>query len=311
MRITWVIDPSDTNAVPVVGTTTPTQGQGKAYPSGLTTNGCGTLYFINKSNVVVYIVFEDGSVTELPAWWARPYAPKTRTNQLWLTQGAMLNTQAGNPISQLTLESYQPGEDATGLYSGPINYQTNIGGGALSQATSVVQTGSPALTPVVSATPNANFNPAPSLLETIINNDGTFLLGQNGTLGTNAGLAILSQAPGIFFAAQFNATAGPSVPAVTFLGKSPVQLQTGNQETGHCGGGNSNGAAGGTNYWTTNYKTVMTNQPTSMTFTAESTLNTGAPFLSSVSDIYGFTLGQVGIAAGPTTWIGTYLTVGN
>lgn len=196
MKITWVIDPSDTANVPVVGTTTPTQGQGKAWPSGLLINGCGTLYFINKSNVVIYAVFEDGSVTEIPAWWARPYKPRTKTGQIWLTQGAVLNTQQ-QPISQLTLESFQPNEDTTGLYSGPINYQTNIGGGALSQATQVIQTGQVAPTPVLEATPSASFVGA--ILESIINNDGSFKFGA-GPGANNQNKVVSSDGAGNLFA---------------------------------------------------------------------------------------------------------------
>lgn len=107
----------------------PTIGDGTVFNSGLTT-GCGTLYFINKSAVGIYIIFDTGELAEIPAWWARPFAMKSRVNQIWLSQAyALVNASiaSGVPISSCTIEVYQQTEDASGLYSGPINYQTSVG----------------------------------------------------------------------------------------------------------------------------------------------------------------------------------------
>lgn len=150
MRPTTPIDPS---TIPAVNTNVPTTGQGMVVKSGLQT-GCGTLYFLNKSNIGIWIVFEDGSTGIIPAWWARPFTMQQKTNQLWLTQAYILNSTAGNPISQLFLEVYQANEDASGLYSGPIPYQQNLGNNVPinATATSVVNDGNAAGTTIVEAT---------------------------------------------------------------------------------------------------------------------------------------------------------------
>lgn len=121
--------PFDPSTLPNLNTSTPTTGQGVVFNSGLTT-GCGTIYFINKSAVGMWCVFDDGETAEIPAWWARPFAPKKKVNQLWLSQAYTLvnaSMATGIPISSCTIEVYQQTEDASGLYSGPINYQTSVG----------------------------------------------------------------------------------------------------------------------------------------------------------------------------------------
>lgn len=146
MRIVWAFDPS---TLPVAGTRAPTQGIGIVQPSGLTVNGCGTLYFLNKSNTGVLAVFEDGSFVSLPAWHARSIKPTTKTNQIWLSLDYQLAT-TGNPISLLYLEAYQPLEDTSGLYNGPLMYETNVGNALPlnTAASSVTNDGNPAGTQV-------------------------------------------------------------------------------------------------------------------------------------------------------------------
>ena len=137
MRTMEAFDPSTLPAV----TGVPTVGEGQPQNSGLT-NGCGALYFLNKSNTGIHLVFEDGSRTILPAWFARVYKLKNRSNQLWMSQAYTLNTQ-GNPISMLYWEAFQQGEDITGVYNGPLTYETNVGNSVPLQAsaTSVANDG--------------------------------------------------------------------------------------------------------------------------------------------------------------------------
>lgn len=122
MRIVDAFDPA---TLPAAGTAAPTIGQGLHKNSGLQ-NQCGSLYFMNKSNTGINLVFEDGSFTVLPAWQARVYTLPNKSNQVWMSQAYQLNT-SGNPISMLYWEAYQQGENTNGLYTGPLPYQTNVG----------------------------------------------------------------------------------------------------------------------------------------------------------------------------------------
>lgn len=122
MRKMQGVDP--TTLLPA-NTTVPVVGTGQHFDSGLVTS-CGALYFKNKSNVGVNIVFDNGMSAEIPAWHARLFSMKQRVNQLWLSQAYQLPI-ATSPISQLDYEVYQAGEDTSGLYTGPINYRTTIG----------------------------------------------------------------------------------------------------------------------------------------------------------------------------------------
>lgn len=134
-----IMPPIDAASIPAVTTNTPTPGQGTVYPSGLT-NGCGTLYFLNKSNFGLLLMFEDGSVVSIPAWFARPFKVKNKSNQLWIVSAYMLNI-ASPPIQQLWYEAYQANEDATGLYSGPIPYQSTVGGNVTSTVSGISNQG--------------------------------------------------------------------------------------------------------------------------------------------------------------------------
>lgn len=128
-----IMPPVDVTKLPAAGSAVPTQGQGTAFPSGLT-GGQGTLYLMNKSNFGLYLLFEDGSLVAIPAWFARPFTPPTKTGQLWFSQAYQLQNGSVPPIQQLWYEVYQPKEDTTGLYSGPIPYQSVVGGNVTTTA---------------------------------------------------------------------------------------------------------------------------------------------------------------------------------
>lgn len=217
---------------------------------------------------------------------------------------------ASSLVSKLLATYYLPNEPVP--RSGSVG-NSPINGGSLSQATSVVQTGQPVPTPVVLATPNASFIPAPGLLESVINNDGTFSLGNVGTAPGTQGQVISSVAAGHIGAAQFGANLGAGVPAVTFLGRAPVQLQTNNQETGYCGAsfevGSSVASAVGP---VVNFKCLMTNVPSSITLNTPIE-NSGASSPGATDiNIYGFWLAWTATTANSLSrYTNTYTTVGN
>jgi hypothetical protein len=91
---------------------------------------------------------------------------------------------------------------------------------------------------------------------------------------------------------------------------APVTLTTGNQETGRLGSELGN-AAGGTHFGIgVNFKTIMTNTPTSLTLTANSSSNSTVGGASNI-DINGFNCYFIASAAGDAWWYGSYTTVGN
>lgn len=304
------MEPFDPSTLPaVVGF--PTVGQGEAQDSGLT-NGCGALYFLNKSNVGINLVFEDGSRTILPAWFARVYVLKNKSNQLWMSQAYQLNTQ-GSPISMLYWEAMQQGEDTTGLYNGPLTYQTNIGGGALSQATSVVNDGLQAPVVLVESSP-LNY-PNPDKQSVLLQSDGSLLLQSFSNGSVNPSLKIIPGGPINYTVVQLDqgqiATDGHGgLTVIGLAAAAPVTLRASNQETGQCGTFDVAGAAAQSFGHGVNFKTQMTNVPTGITLSTTFALNESGQAASGIT-INGFLLSYQSAAAGATHWYGAYTTVGN
>jgi hypothetical protein len=81
-------------------------------------------------------------------------------------------------------------------------------------------------------------------------------------------------------------------------------------EVGSCGATFSNVTAGATVGVRVNFKTVLAKVPSSITLTPTGTSNANTPTTANL-DLYGFTLQWVAPAAGATSWIGTYQTMGN
>ena len=288
-----VMQPFDPSTLPQASGSRPTVGEGTAQDSGLT-NACGTLYFLNKSNVGVNLLFDDGSYSILPPWFARVYVLKNKTsNRVEMSQAYNLNAQ-GQPISQLYWEAYQQGEDTTGLYNGPLPYQLNVGNTVI-QANQVQQFGQAPGTYVVEATPQAQGSVGITF-PTQINNDGSFVLGSRAVVVPPANV---------------NADGSGNFYAKTLTAGTPVALTHGAQETGKCGQSYTNVTAGQTIGPATNFKTVMTNVPTSITLnTPSENVNANAPAIGDI-DIYGFWLEWTAPGAGTSRYINTYTTVGN
>lgn len=175
-----VMQPLDPSTLPQASGSRPTVGEGTAQDSGLT-NACGTLYFLNKSNVGVNLLFDDGSYSILPPWFARVYVLKNKTsNRVEMSQAYVLQTQS-NPISQLYWEAYQQGEDTTGVYNGPLPFQMSVGNNTVTIAQLLQNLSTnPALIEVLQATMEVSGQPYGAE----IGNDGSAFFGETGPTET-------------------------------------------------------------------------------------------------------------------------------
>ncbi len=81
-------------------------------------------------------------------------------------------------------------------------------------------------------------------------------------------------------------------------------------EYGQCGLSLPSVGAGNTSSVGVNFKTVMTNVPSSISLTALQSTNVGSTSISNIT-AYGFVLNVVATAAGAVTYFATYKTVGN
>lgn len=275
-------DPFDPTTLPISETAKPQTGFGTAFPTKLTT-GCGTLYFMNKSPTGLWVAFEDGSVASVPAWWARPFKIGKKSNQLWLSQAYTLTSSPGlpPPINQVFMEVYQQTDDASGLYSGPINYQTSIGGGALSQATQLIQDGLAPGTSLIEATPLAAGSSAIA-----IDNNGTGILGGGHVSIDGSGNIALN----------LLSTKG-----------TPI-LQAGQVETGGCGAFLvATGAGQIIGVWVA-FREHLAAVPSSITLGTIIATNANSPAASNITND-GFLLLWTAPAAGQSRFLGTYTTV--
>jgi hypothetical protein len=93
-------------------------------------------------------------------------------------------------------------------------------------------------------------------------------------------------------------------------GSYRVVTSPGAPEVGYCGATLANQSAGATVGVAINFKTVLAKAPTSIVLTPSATSNAGTASAANLS-VYGFTLQWTVPAAGATTWLGTYQTVGN
>lgn len=196
------------------------------------------------------------------------------------------------PASVLYVQMYAQGEQVLGTYPADLSRQVNVGGGSLSQATSVVQTNQPVPTPVVSATPQATFVGATQVVQ--INNDGSARFG-----GAH------NPSPAIIFDGSGDLTVQGSL---TVAGE-PI-LATGSQLTGRCGGIQDNGIAGHIVGLTCNFGTKLTNVWSSITLAAVNFNNENGPTADEAS-VYGFRVLWSVAANGASTYTATFTTVGN
>lgn len=166
-----------------------------AGPTGLTvdtglTSGCGTVYYMNKSNVGIKIIYDNGFNIILPAWYARAVVFQAQSMRQTFEQAYVLN-QFFPPISQLYMEAFQKGEDTSGLYSGPIPYQsTNAIQGSVTTANQLVNQGNTTGTVFITADVGAGLDNRITLT-----NDGVLTLGSSSNF---TGKLIINTASGLF-----------------------------------------------------------------------------------------------------------------
>jgi hypothetical protein len=98
--------------------------------------------------------------------------------------------------------------------------------------------------------------------------------------------------------------------ALRSRGKYRHVASPGAPEVGSAGATFSNCSAGATVAVQVNFKTVLAKAPTSITLTPTATNNASGAAASNLT-VYGFTLSWTVPAAGASTWLGTYQTVGN
>lgn len=189
------------------------------------------------------------------------------------------------PAMQLTVHGYMRGNEPPESVA-PLNRSTNLGNTVI-QANQVSQTGQPTPTAAVQATPNTSFVGAAQ--ETIINNDGTFTLG-NVALPGNQHL---------------------SHDGLGNLGLIDALEQAGSQETGKVSFYGEATATTITLGYGQSFRKSMTNIPTSITLALASQTNTGTVTASQITKQgFDFTF-KTPTANSGAFWIGTYTTAGN
>lgn len=96
----------------------PTIGNPVTIPTQLTRAG-GTLYLVNQSNANYLINFQNGYTATLLAQHARPYTLNTPINSAVVSvQSLAIAPPLPNP--QIWGEAFQPGEDISHLFMGPL-----------------------------------------------------------------------------------------------------------------------------------------------------------------------------------------------
>lgn len=251
------------------------------------TNTPAMLQLYNESGVGLRLNGVNSDLaTDLPAgaWKDLPVA----TAETAITYTVVYVLQNA-PVNTLLATYYAPGE-AAGVGTTLGNSPVNVGNGNV--ASQVLQFGAGAPNPVVQASPQGTFGGA--ITEALINNDGSAKFGNVAIIGPHT--------------VSWD-TAG-DLTAFSLIATQPLNLLTGNQETGWTGGGNSNAVNTAAQLYGTNFKTTMQNTPSSITLSVAASNNTNAPFASQIHTV-GFSLSQTATANGSTFWHGTYTTVGN
>ena len=198
--------------------------------------------------------------------------------------------------SMTSIECYLAGEVPAPIAQ-PITTLASVGNSVI-QANEIVNTGSGILTPII----NANELPGGNQrFIAAMNNDGSMQLGE--------ALPVVLQ---VSCDNQGNLSS-VSLSTGAISGTAPVKLRTGSQETGYCGasfevGGSVASAIGPT----VNFKTVMTNVPSSITLNTPIE-NSGASSPAAADiNIYGFWLTWTATTINSLSrYTNTYTTVNN
>ena len=241
------------------------------------------------------------------------------SGNLTITTDNYLSNASNAPSFLVYMTAYAPGEAIRGTYPAPLLRLAN-GGDTVAFLSNDTN---PAGTLVVETRP-VNKSSAYFALY----NDGTAtwqVLLDNGASLTVAQVisSTLSKLGQLIFPHGWGSGANPGVNGCTDNGAGQLtvaQLQTaqvpilitGNQETGACGIDYVAAAANAPGGYFVNFKTVMTNVPSSITLSQTSATNVAAtyPRVDTIT-VYGFHVFWEAAAAGTVSWKGTYTTVGN
>lgn len=260
---------------------------------------------------------------------------------LTLTTDNYLSNATSAPSFLLYLTAYAPGEAIRGTFPAPLMRLSN--GGNVGIASSLVSDSSPSGTQIIEARPAAAAGPyyqvtndgnvtmrgalviafktgllPPSVQLSDNGNDLAFAIGGLAGPGAYGGYAFgaisngsavtpfgIAQSPGVSPLSWIDAAGVLHAPA-------PVTLAAGNQETGRAGLQVQATAAAQVWGVAVNFKTVLTNAPTSINLGVDSggTANVALLTANNISP-YGFWLTLQSGAAGQMFWRGIYQTVGN
>lgn len=287
------IAPIDLSIIPINGTSKVDLTQLKTAWNNPTEQSLAHIRLYNDSGSTLQIRSDDGRIQDyVPAGAWLTYPIDHSIQSIDFTVISILP----NPPIQLLMPTYfSPGEEVPGtpqLGNSPV-------GGSVSQVTSVVQTGQPVGTPVLSATPSSTFMGGTQ--EALIENDGTasfgsFLGGQRvgwDNQGNENVHSLTENGGGI-------------------KGTAPLTLLGGNEETGYCGasfevGGSVASAIGPT----VNAKVLWPTVPSSITLgTPIENAGASSPAAADINK-YGFWLAWTATTINSISrYTNTYLTVG-
>lgn len=144
----------------------PSAGSGEF--SAAAVNRCSALLFMNESANFITLDFSGAFPPMILQPWSNRLVRLAQPVQTvnW-TVSATLNSFDA-PVSQVYVEAFDPSEDLSGIISGPLLRQTNVGNSVSGTASSVVNDGSPTGTNVLEATPTGSVDSF-----ALIRNDGT------------------------------------------------------------------------------------------------------------------------------------------
>lgn len=263
----------------------------------------GYLYVLNASQYVLFFGVQTMNVafSVFPGQqWVIPISPGDSSMKFSTT--LFTSTVLANILYYKVFTEYNDVRDIPNGVS--LGFLANIVGGGVLTATNLVNNGNGAQD-IVTATVAGNVSGFPNIE---VKNDGTTAI--QGTNGAGFGTILLinpgNPATVTLVGSIFLQTNTGIAPQTQF----PLQLTTGNQETGFCGFQFQAAGAGNNGGGATNFKTNMTNTPSSITLTSIQRVNSATRGAFNIQK-YGFNISGTSTAAGNCIDFDSYTTVGN
>ena len=305
-------------------------------------NRCSALWIMNESLNFLQLDFGAAETSKIIQPWSNKLIRLTNPVQTVNWSVAATLQATGAPVSVVFVETYDSSEDMSALISGPLSRQTNVGNPIDVATTSqLINDSSASGTQIIEARPTGAAGPSVQ-----VTNDGNITMRGALTIAFNTGLlppSVQLSDNGNDLALVIGGLAGPGAdggyafgavsnganvmpfgiaqsPGVSPLSwidgagvlhaTAPVTLVSGHQETGYMGIQFVAAGAGQTFGVGVNFKTVLTNTPSSITATLITSANVNSVIESHITP-YGFFLGVTSTAAGAGFYVATYTTVGN